>query len=218
MKIFNDTQLESELREFADPDELDGLMALTTMLGSLAQPELSPATQEATWRELSARQAASGRASFWRPWLLMGAPVLAALSLTVVVLAQGAAPATPLYSIKRLSENAQLAIAFTPASKAQLCALYMKRRANELAALPSGQNPATVGSLTDQVTAEAVEYVEYANKSGTHKTQLYSHLRLDALNVMASLEAAKQTQAGAAQTKSIDAALKHMAKLTLPAV
>ena len=152
LNYLEDTQLDSAVREIADPGELDELRMLATKLSSLDQPELSQVASEATLRQLLSRQSAGRRAPFWRSWRFIGGPLIASLRLSVVVLAQGVAPRTPLYGVKRVSESARLALDFTTAAKAHLCAVFKPRRASELASAPPRHSPVWGHSLPGKTT------------------------------------------------------------------
>ena len=150
MKQLNLHELEQELREVASPAEVAGLLKLAESISTMPQPTRNQNARSATREHVLAGAQSSGvRRSWFGGWIFALAPALAAaMVLVVATVASSATPGQPLYSVKRLTENAQLAVALTPTAKAEHCSVNMRRRAEELAALAPGQSDSTVEGPT----------------------------------------------------------------------
>lgn len=205
-------ELERELRETASPAEVASLLSLANGLSRAGQPTRSKATHKATWRAVSGYIAA-GRSPWYRlnwKFALIPAGAIAAVA-GVVFFSQNALPGDVTYSVKRASENVQLAVAISDAKKAGICSVQMKLRANELARLPEDRlSTTTVSELTASILEEAKEFEEYASKSGNNAAALQQQRIRDARYVVEALDTAKKHTTDEQQLKAIEDARSAM--------
>lgn len=215
MKTNELNQLKKELREIAGPGELDSLLATAQALEGLRQPTRDPLRRAATLEAvLSPAGEKPVRGGFGRLWFALPAFAVVLLAVVLVGGAQSAQPGQPLYSVKRLSENARLAVTLSPAAKARHCSTNMRRRADELAMLPAGASSSTISELTGQIVNEAQEFGEYAKDAGTERTALEALRGQDISYVKTKLEAASAKQTTPADQDAMKRTIEELAKLT----
>lgn len=184
--------------------ELSDLQAVAARLESLSQPERSAAARRAGLARVRAARPTPER----RVWLgLAFAPAAGfALLLILVFVAQSALPGQKLYALKRSTETAQDALAFSPEHKAGNCSKLMKRRANELTQLASSKpSDAHVNDLTRDILQETNEFQEYVRKAPASSQPAMTELRKhDASLVANQLGTIKNAPLSTDDAKRID--------------
>lgn len=133
--------------------------------------------------------------SGWAMFFRVGASALAAIAVAFGVSAYAAtaanvAPTNPLYPLKRLVENVQLAVA-PPQAKAQLQATFAVRRANEIDALQVEHPTSTlIPQLTTDLDTEISSSLAEANQPASSSNP-------NAANINAGAEGAVSVFCGA---------------------
>lgn len=186
------TTLAEELQSVASPAEVKALHRVGLYLANAPQPQRSKQAHQALWYRLSTEAADVKKRGLKLAWKLALAPLLLiALVFALPFMSQSALPGDATYSIKRATENVQLAAALSPAKKANLCSIQMKQRANELAKLSEKNiSTGTVQYLTSSIMEEANEFQEYTRKSGAQKAQLEQQRNRDVSYVIDALNKA----------------------------
>lgn len=205
-------QLAAELAGQTTAKEAAALLKLADELQAMPQLKRSPAAKHLGWQGIEERIHAARRPFWksWKPYALAPALLLIALLVTVP-LSQDAIPGNATYGIKRASESVQLALAFSPSHKADLCSMYMKRRANELAQLPAARaNGTTVQNLSSAILDEAREFENFAKASGPNQARLFEQRKRDAHYVIAALQATHDIQQTSEQKAAIAKTIQVM--------
>ena len=190
-----------ELAQVAGTKEANQLAPIADMLVEVPKFTRPRTTHATSWRLIEDRIEESHHKRSWRWWQLAVVPAVLLVLIGVAFAAQNALPGDATYSIKRKIENVQIALALSPAKKADICSIQMKRRANELALLSSAKlQTRTVKQMSDAILGEAKEFSEYVQKSGTASGRLKMQQARDASYV---IEALKSTAQHTSQTDQI---------------
>jgi len=149
-------------------------MATATKKATAVQP--SPEFRErarqqfyAALRQMPAQKKRAGFSWGWQPrWATVVAVVLALLLVSsgTVAAASSSMPDQPLYSVKRASEQAQLALTPSPLHKAELYARLADRRVIEILYLANKSKPEQVQRTTQSLDKHLARIADLAT---THK-------------------------------------------------
>ena len=163
-------------------EELEPLLRLAQGLGRLEAPRLSPAAFAQGRARVARAASAAGRprrvlafptagsrrrrpastAARWRTWAAAAAAVMIFAVASTVSAASTSLPGTPLYGVKRVSEDVRGLIAFSPEAKANWHAQLVARRLEEAVRLQELGRP-----VPPELLAEAEEEFERAVAAST---------------------------------------------------
>jgi hypothetical protein len=181
-----------------------------------AHPARSEDAKRAGWhlleRSMDTEPVAHKWSLFWR---LAAVPAFMFLALFgVVALAQTSLPGDPTYGIKRGTESVQLTLASSDTKKADMCSMFMKRRANELAQLPAGTtNSAKVVALTASIKEEAQEFSQFADNAGDNRNTLRTQRTRDAQYVIEALKISQGQQTDQQSQQAITKTIADMSSI-----
>ena len=172
-RVFNGEPLEECVSRFPEQaDELRSLLETAIAARRAAAVEPSPEFRERvrqqllnTMREKSPAKVEK-RSRFtwnWQPrWAVAVAAVLTLLvaGSSTVLASNNSMPGQPLYLVKQVSEQARLALTFSPSAKAEVYSGLAERRVSEIVYLANEDNPEQMQQVTRELESYFTEIAE----------------------------------------------------------